>query len=190
MKLVLPDLLEPRALPAAIAQALAIVGVLVACAGTARVWQAEQRMALATADHEAAGLLAGGRAAVAAPIPSAAGTPRTARSRSERAPPLAVDAANAERVALARFLSVDWNHRLLLVEQAGAGLVSLTGLKVDANRGTLELRGDTASLEQFESMGRLLLQAGVSTVQLSRHETVLRPGGARLSFVAMAEWTR
>ena len=68
--------------------------------------------------------------------------------------------------------------------------MSLTGFKVDAMRSTLELRGDTASLEQFESMGRLLLQAGVSTVQLSRHETVQRPGGARLSFVATAEWSR
>jgi hypothetical protein len=151
-------------------------------------------MALASADHEAAGLLAGGRAAAgapAAPTPAAAGAPRSApRSRGERAPALTVDAGDAERVALARFLSVDWNHRLLLVEQSGAGLVSLTGMKVDATRGVLELRGETTSLERFESLRRLLLQAGVSTVQLSRHETVQRPGGARLSFVATAEWSR
>ncbi|MEI7447136.1 MAG: hypothetical protein WCK28_19770 [Burkholderiales bacterium] len=187
----LPDLLQPRALPAVVPRLIAVLGVIVACVGTARVWQAEQRLALASAEHEAASLLAGGRAVKApAATPTQATAPRAARPRAERAAPAAGEGADAERVALARFLSVDWNHRLLVVEEAGSGLVSLTGLKVDGGRGALELRGETLSLERFETMRRRLLEAGVGTVQLSRHEVVQRPGGTRLAFVATAEWSR
>lgn len=191
LPLALPDLLQSRALPGVVPRVIAVLGVVVACAGMARVWQAEQRLALASAEFEAAGLLAGGRAVKApAATPPQAPAQRAARPRGERAAPTVGDGADAERVALARFLSVDWNHRLLVVEEAGSGLVSLTGLKVDGNRGALELRGETTSLDRFEMLRRRLLEAGVGTVQLSRHEVVQRPGGARLAFVATAEWTR
>jgi hypothetical protein len=185
----LPDLMQPRALPAAVPRCVALLGVIVACAGALQFWQAEHRLGVALAEHEAATLLAAGRApaAAAAAATSTAG-PRASRARGERAAPTPVDATDVERVALDRYLAVDWNRRLLLVEQAGAGLVSLTGLKVDAARHVLELRGETQSLERFETLRRRLLELGVDAVLLARHETVQRAGGARLDFVATAEW--
>ena len=192
MRPTLPDLMQPRALPVIVPRCVALLGVIVACAGGLRVWQAENRLGEALASHEAAALLAGGRAPAAAP--AAAGPAATAsgsrpsRARGDRAAPTPGDAADLERVALDRYLAVDWNHRLLLVEQAGAGLVSLAGLKVDANRHALELRGETQSLERFETLRRRLLEVGVDTVLLTRHETVQRASGARLEFVATAEW--
>jgi hypothetical protein len=187
----LPDLMQPRALPAAVPRCVALLGVIVACAGALQFWQAEHRLGVALAEHEAATLLAAGRApaAAAAAATSTAG-PRASRARGERAAPTPVDATDVERVALERYLAVDWNRRLLLVEQAGAGLVSLTGLKVDAARHVLELRGETQSLERFETLRRRLLELGVDAVLLARHETVQRAGGARLDFVATAEWTQ
>ena len=191
MRPTLPDLMQPRALPAAVPRCVALLGVIVACAGALQFWQAEHRLGVALAEHEAATLLAAGRApaAAAAAAPSTAG-PRASRARGERAAPTPVDATDVERVALERYLAVDWNRRLLLVEQAGAGLVSLTGLKVDAARHVLELRGETQSLERFETLRRRLLELGVDAVLLARHETVQRAGGARLDFVATAEWTQ
>jgi hypothetical protein len=183
----LPDLMQPRALPVIVPRCVALLGVIVACAGGLRFWQAENRLGEALASHEAAALLAGGRAPAAAPAATASG-PRPSRARGERATPTPGDVADVERVALDRYLAVDWNHRLLLVEQAGAGLVSLAGLKVDAHRHALELRGETQSLERFETLRRRLLEVGVDTVLLTRHETVQRAGGARLEFVATAEW--
>jgi hypothetical protein len=187
----LPDLMQPRALPAAVPRCVALLGVIVACAGALQFWQAEHRLGVALAEHEAATLLAAGRApaAAAAAATSTAG-PRASRARGERAAPTPVEATDVERVALDRYLAVDWNRRLLLVEQAGAGLVSLTGLKVDAPRHVLELRGETQSLERFETLRRRLLELGVDAVLLARHETVQRAGGARLDFVATAEWTQ
>lgn len=192
---VLPDLLQPRALPVAVPRMIAVLGILVACAGTVRVWQAEHRLALASAEHDAAGLLAAGSPAKTPAVtggatPPSPSPPRAARARPERIAQAGGDGADAERVALARFLSVDWNHRLLVVEQAGAGIVSLTGMKVDGSRGTLELRGEIASLDRFETLRRRLLEAGVGMVQLSRHESVQRPGATRVAFVATAEWHR
>jgi len=191
----LPDLMQPRALPAAVPRCVALLGVIVACAGALQFWQAEHRLGVALAEHEAATLLAAGRApAAAAAAATAAGAvtstagPRASRARGERAAPTPVDATDVERVALGRYLAVDWNRRLLLVEQAGAGLVSLTGLKVDAARHVLELRGETQSLERFETLRRRLLELGVDAVLLARHETVQRAGGARLDFVATVEW--
>ncbi|MFN7642017.1 MAG: hypothetical protein ACK5PW_02835 [Burkholderiales bacterium] len=191
MRPTLPDLMQPRALPAAVPRCVALLGVIVACAGALQFWQAEHRLGVALAEHEAATLLAAGRApaAAAAAATSTAG-PRASRARGERAAPTPVDATDVERVALERYLAVDWNRRLLLVEQAGAGLVSLTGLKVDAARHVLELRGETQSLERFETLRRRLLELGVDAVLLARHETVQRAGGARLDFVATAEWTQ
>lgn len=186
-----PDLMQPRALPAAVPRCVALVGVIVACAGGLQFWQAEHRLGVALAEHEAATLLAAGRApaAAAAAATSTAG-PRASRARGERAAPTPIDATELERVALDRYLAVDWNRRLLLVEQAGAGLVSLTGLKVDAARNVLELRGETQSLERFETLRRRLLELGLDAVLLVRHETVQRAGGVRLDFVATAEWTQ
>jgi hypothetical protein len=184
----LPDLMHARALPAAVPRCVAFVGVIVACAGGLQFWQAEHRLGVALADHEAATLLAPGRAPAAAAASTAG--PRASRGRSERAAPTPVDATDVERVALDRYLAVDWNRRLLLVEQAGAGLVSLTGLKVDAARHVVELRGETQSLERFETLRRRLLELGVDAVLLVRHETVQRAAGARLDFVATAEWTQ
>ncbi len=191
MRPMLPDLMQPRALPAAVPRCVALLGVIVACAGALQFWQAEHRLGVALAEHEAATLLAAGRApaAAAAAATSTAG-PRASRARGERAAPTPVEATDVERVALDRYLAVDWNRRLLLVEQAGAGLVSLTGLKVDAPRHVLELRGETQSLERFETLRRRLLELGVDAVLLARHETVQRAGGARLDFVATAEWTQ
>jgi hypothetical protein len=188
----LPDLMQPRALPAAVPRCVALLGVIVACAGALQFWQAEHRLGAALAEHEAATLLAAGRAPAAAATAATAATstagPRASRARGERAAPTPVEATDVERVALDRYLAVDWNRRLLLVEQAGAGLVSLAGLKVDANRHALELRGETQSLERFGTLRRRLLEVGVDTVLLTRHETVQRAGGARLEFVATAEW--
>jgi hypothetical protein len=190
----LPDLMQPRALPAAVPRCVALLGVIVACAGALQFWQAEHRLGVALAEHEAATLLAAGRAPAAAATAATAATstagPRASRARGERAAPTPVEATDVERVALDRYLAVDWNRRLLLVEQAGAGLVSLTGLKVDAPRHVLELRGETQSLERFETLRRRLLELGVDAVLLARHETVQRAGGARLDFVATAEWTQ
>ena len=193
MRMTLPDLLQPRALSPMVPRVIAIIGVLVSCTGAVRVWQAEHRLAQATAEHEAARLLAVDRPARTPPAPVAAArgsASRGAQGTGARATIPGSDTADAERVALARFLEVDWNHRLLLVEQSGAGIVSLTGFKLDANRGTLELRGETTSLERFEVLRRRLLEGGVGTVLLSRHEFVQRPGGSRLAFVASAEWPR
>ena len=192
MRPTLPDLMQPRALPAVVPRCVALLGVIVACAGALQFWQAEHRLGVALAEHEAATLLTAGRAPAAAAAAVAAATstagPRASRARGERAAPTPVDATDVERVALDRYLAVDWNRRLLLVEQAGAGLVSLTGLKVDAARHVLELRGETQSLERFETLRRRLLELGVDAVLLTRHETVQRAGGARLDFVATVEW--
>ncbi|MCX7231295.1 MAG: hypothetical protein NTW15_20225 [Burkholderiales bacterium] len=192
MRPMLPDLMQPRALPAAVPRCVALVGVIVACAGGLRFWQAEHRLGVALAEHEAATLLAAGRAPAAAAAAAASTTvgPRAPRARGERTAPTPIDATELERVALDRYLAVDWNRRLLLVEQAGAGLVSLTGLKVDAARNVLELRGETQSLERFETLRRRLLELGLDAVLLVRHETVQRAGGVRLDFVATAEWTQ
>lgn len=189
MRPTLPDLMRSRALPVIVPRCVALLGVIAACAGGLRFWQAENRLGEALVSHEAAALLGGGRAPAAAPAPAApASGSRPSRARGERAAPTPADAADVERVALERYLAVDWNHRLLMVEQAGAGLVSLAGLKVDANRHALELRGETQSLERFETLRLRLLEVGVDTVLLTRHETVQRAGGARLEFVAIAEW--
>jgi hypothetical protein len=68
------------------------------------------------------------------------------------------------------------------------GLVSLVGLRVDGPRATVELRGDVASLEKFNLFSTRLLEAGVASVQLQRHEPVERARGQRLAFVASVQW--
>jgi hypothetical protein len=183
VRLALPDLLRRGPVPAAVPVAVALLGAVVAIAGGVRWVQADGRLEAARAGHEAASLLARGAERAGAP---AATAPR-ARGR-ERSPP--TEAVDTERVTLARFLAVDWNRRLLQVEQAGAGLVTLLGLRVDAQRGLVEMRGEVDSLERLETLRARLLESGVDAVQVQRHERVARPTGNRLAFVASAEWTR
>ena len=95
MRPMLPDLMQPRALPAAVPRCVALLGVIVACAGALQFWQAEHRLGVALAEHEAATLLAAGRApaAAAAAATSTAG-PRASRARGERAAPTPVEATD------------------------------------------------------------------------------------------------
>lgn len=183
MRLALPDLLRGGPVPAAVPAAAALLGAVVAIAGGVRWVQADGRLEAARVGHEAASLLAQGAERAGAP---AAVAPRV-RGRERSAPMEVVD---TERVMLARFLAVDWNRRLLQVEQAGAGLVTLLGLRVDAQRGLVEMRGEVDSLERLETLRARLLESGVDAVQIQRHERVARPTGNRLAFVASAEWTR
>jgi hypothetical protein len=67
-------------------------------------------------------------------------------------------------------------------------VVSLVGLRVDGPRATNELRGDVASLEKFNLFSTRLLESGVASVQLQRHEPVERARGQRLAFVASVQW--
>ncbi|MFN9772608.1 MAG: hypothetical protein ACK54X_08280 [Burkholderiales bacterium] len=185
MRLALPDLLRRGPVPAAVPAAAALLGAVVAIAGGVRWVQADGRLEAARVGHEAASLLARGAERAGAPA-AAAAAPRV-RGRERSAPTEVVD---TERVTLARFLAVDWNRRLLQVEQAGAGLVTLLGLRVDAQRGLVEMRGEVDSLERLETLRARLLESGVDAVQIQRHERVARPTGNRLAFVASAEWTR
>jgi hypothetical protein len=182
LRLALPDLLRRGPVPAAVPAAAALLGAVVAIAGGVRWVQADGRLEAARVGHEAASLLARGAERAGAPA-AAAAAPRV-RGRERSAPTEVVD---TERVTLARFL---WNRRLLQVEQAGAGLVTLLGLRVDAQRGLVEMRGEVDSLERLETLRARLLESGVDAVQIQRHERVARPTGNRLAFVASAEWTR
>jgi hypothetical protein len=187
MRVRLPDLLGTRVLPAAVPAAAALLGVTLAVAGSVRWWQADASLAAARVSHEAAAMLARGGERSSSPRTDAAASRSRGRERGAAA---AGDPGEAERITLARFLSVDWNRRLLQVERGSAGAVSLLGLRVDAQRGLIELRGEVDSLERLERFQARLLAAGVDSVQVQRHERVNRPTGSRLAFVATAEWTR
>ncbi len=175
-----PNLLQPRLLPARLSVLLAVVGLLMALAAGIRWHGAATAQEQAELDLEALQMVnAADRDKPAVPRPRGTGAAR---------PVTAESASSIERKALAGFLAVDWNRRLVQLEKSADGLVSLVGLRVDGPRATVELRGDVASLEKFNLFSTRLLEAGVASVQLQRHEPVERARGQRLAFVASVQW--
>ena len=175
-----PNLLQPRLLPARLSVLLAVAGVLMALAAGIRWHGAATAQEQAELDLEALQMVnAADRDKPAVPKPRGAGAVRPVSTES---------AGSSERTALAGFLAVDWNRRLVQLEKSADGLVSLVGLRVDGPRATIELRGDVASLEKFNVFSTRLLEAGVASVQLQRHEPVERARGQRLAFVASVQW--
>lgn len=189
MRLATPDLLRRGTLPGAVPIAAALLGTAMAIAGGVRWWQADARLDAARVEHEAVSLLARGAERTGSTPAVGAAAPRTPGRERDRAAS-SESVVDAERVVLARFLAVDWNRRLLQVEQASAGLVTLLGLRVDAQRSLVELRGEVDSLERLEQLRVRLLEAGIDAVQVQRHERVARANASRLAFVASAEWAR
>jgi len=178
-----PDLLQPRLLPARLPILLAVVGVLMALAAGIRWQGAATVQEQAALDLEALQMVnAADRDKPATPRPRSTAATAAARSAT------AESASSSERKALVGFLAVDWNRRLVQLEKSADGLVSLVGLRVDGPRATVELRGDVASLEKFNLFSTRLLEAGVASVQLQRHEPVERARGQRLAFVASVQW--
>jgi hypothetical protein len=175
-----PNLLQPRLLPARLSALLAVAGVLMALAAGIKWQSAAAAQEQAELDLEALQMVnAADRDKPAVPKLRGAGATRPVSTES---------ASSSERKALAGFLAVDWNRRLVQLEKSADGLVSLVGLRVDGPRATIELRGDVASLEKFNLFSTRLLEAGVASVQLQRHEPVERARGQRLAFVASVQW--
>ena len=178
-----PDLLQPRLLPVRLSILLAMAGVLMALATGIKWHGAATAQEQAELDLEALQMVnAADRDKPAVPKPRAAGATAAARTVTTDS------ASSSERKALVGFLAVDWNRRLVQLEKSADGLVSLVGLRVDGPRATVELRGDVASLEKFNLFSTRLLEAGVASVQLQRHEPVERARGQRLAFVASVQW--
>jgi hypothetical protein len=178
-----PDLLQPRLLPARLSTLLAVAGVMMALAAGTRWHAAATAQEQAELDLEALQMVnAADRDKPATPKPRPNAATAAARTVTTDS------ASSSERKALAGFLAVDWNRRLVQLEKSADGLVSLVGLRVDGPRATVELRGDVASLEKFNLFSTRLLEAGVASVQLQRHEPVERARGQRLAFVASVQW--
>jgi hypothetical protein len=178
-----PNLLQPRLLPARLSALLAVAGVLMALAAGIRWQGAATAQEQAELDLEALQMVnAADRDKPATP------RPRSTAATTAVRPVSTESASSSERKALAGFLAVDWNRRLVQLEKSAEGLVSLVGLRVDGPRATIELRGDVASLEKFNLFSTRLLEAGVASVQLQRHEPVERARGQRLAFVASVQW--
>jgi hypothetical protein len=182
-----PNLLQPRLLPARLSILLAAAGVLMALAAGIKWHGAATAQEQAELDLEALQMVnAADRDKPAVPRPRSAGA--TAASTAAARTVTTDSASSSERKALVGFLAVDWNRRLVQLEKSADGLVSLAGLRVDGPRATVELRGDVASLEKFNQFSTRLLEAGVASVQLQRHEPVERARGQRLAFVASVQW--
>ena len=182
-----PNLLNPGLVSSRLSTGLLIGGAL-CCAAAAIQWhQAEQAGERARLDLEAAQMLS---AAVGKPGAS------TQTSMPRRALPPTAEAARparpaeADRQAMQQFLAIDWNRRLHMVEQAAAGQVNLLALKVDAQRSTVEMRGEIASIQRFDALSRQLLDGGAQAVHLQRHESIRQDSGIRQVFVASAEWAK
>ncbi len=182
-----PNLLNPGLVSSRLSLGLLIGGAL-CCAASAYRWhQAEQTGERARLDLDAAQMLT-----AASPKPSA--TPSAPQPRRATAPSgdaaRASRPAEADRQAMQQFLAVDWNRRLHMVEQAAAGQVNLLGLKVDAQRSLVEMRGEIASIQRFDALSRQLLEGGVQAVHLQRHEALRQDNAIRQVFVASAEWSK
>jgi hypothetical protein len=182
-----PDLLDPRLVPSRFSTGLLIAGALCCAAAAIRWHQAEQSVERARLDLAAAQMLS---AQVTRPVerPVTPQPRRAAASSGESSRP--TRPAEADRQAMQQFLAVDWNRRLHMVEQAAAGQVNLLGLKLDAQRSILEMRGEIASIQRFDALSRQLLDGGAQAVHLQRHEALRQDSGIKQVFVASAEWTK